>query len=215
MRLASKIFLGLASATALAVLAPIGCGVDSNRFPGIGSEVPNGNGAGSGGASGTTTSKTNSGTPGTVANVCQCAAFTLVPDAGACGTCARGEALTGGLCAQLQIDCNNDPTGACGNALGCAAICAANPDPSLCMEACAIQSDIFQALLTCQCGSSNCQKDCTVQSPIKCDLGTGGTGGSGTGGSGTGGTGTGGTGTGGSTTGTGGMGTGGNGTGGA
>ena len=213
MRLALKILLGLALATTTAVLAPIGCGVDSNRFPGIGSEVPNTpNGGGTGGA-GSTTTTTNSGTPGTVANVCQCALLTLGADAGACGTCVKGETAAGGPCAQLQIDCTNDPIGACQTSIACAFTCSQNPDPSSCMTICALQSKIFQDLLTCQCGSSNCAKDCTITNPIACDLGTGGTGGMGTGGTGTGGTGTGGMGTGG--TGTGGTGTGGMGTGGA
>src|SRR4051794_15527527 len=123
MRLAAKILLGTACATAVAFVAPIGCGVDPNRYQAISNEVPNlpyGNGT----VPTMTATSTGTQTGGTSGNPCQCAAIILAPDAGACGTCAKAQVLTGGPCAQLQLDCNSPDAGACQSAIVCAANCA-------------------------------------------------------------------------------------------
>lgn len=185
MRFSAKILLGLACATATAVVASIGCGVDPNRYPGIGNEVPNKGYDGKPVTSSGTTTSTVSQTGGTSGNPCQCAAIILMADGGACGKCATETVLAGGPCADLQAKCNDPDAGlGCQSALVCAANCAATADPSSCMEGCVIQDTLFQDLLSCQCGATLCKAKCKVASPISCNIGAGGAGTGGAGGAG-------------------------------
>jgi hypothetical protein len=185
MRLVNRILVVCAGATLPAVVAVIGCAVDSDRFPGIQNDVPN---AANGGEKPTSTtssssSSSTSSTGGEVPTLCQCAATFVMATDSACKTCANDtiNGSAGGDCADEQQACDNND---CSTAIACVVDCAGD---ATCIAGCITSNPAYQELLNCQC--NDCAADCSVPNQPVCNLGggTGGAGGGGTGGSGTGG----------------------------
>jgi hypothetical protein len=182
MRLAGRILLLLAGASVPAVVAVIGCNVESDPYKGIGNEIPNarqggvaqgGTPASASASSGSGTSS-SSGSGGTAANDCTCAwSFAGHGDAGVCTTCGGNVVMAGQPCAAAQTACLNDAN--CFAALTCVTNCAdSNP---ACTEACLPTNANYAALAACQC--AHCVSACAAVPPLPCDLGDAGDGGDG------------------------------------
>src|SRR5262245_44300362 len=119
MRLVNRILVVCAGATLPAVVAVIGCAVDSDRFPGIGNDIPN---ARKGGGSTSPSSSSSSSSSGSaVPTICQCASTFFSPDGGDCAMCGSGAVGASGACFDKQMNCTNDT--ACSAALACLAAC--------------------------------------------------------------------------------------------
>jgi hypothetical protein len=183
MRLVGRILLLVAGASLPAVVAVIGCNVESDPYKGIGNDIPNHRQAGgaqggtpaSSSASGTSTaSGSSSSSGGGTANVCQCAwSVEGHGDAGACTMCGATAVGVGQACENANAACLNDAL--CLQALACVANC--QDAVPTCTESCLITSPNYQALVACQC--DNCMGECAAVSPIPCDIGDAGDGGDG------------------------------------
>lgn len=174
MRLVGRILLVLAGASLPAVVAGIGCNVDSQPYPGISNEIAHGRtgGGGPSGASGATSSGSGSSSSGGGnLTLCQCAwSFEGHGDAGACTTCGNSAVATGKACHAQSAACTNDTL--CVQALTCVVTC---PDSDLtCTAGCIGISPVYQALVTCQC--SQCGNQCLPVMPLPCMLGDAGAG---------------------------------------
>lgn len=183
MRLVGRILFVGAVATLPAVVAVIGCAVDSDRYPGIKNDIPNTRKASAGttSSSGSSSSTTSSGTGGPMPTLCQCAATFVSMDGGNCGQCASDNVKADGGCTTQQTACINNN---CTDALTCVSGCAGD---AACIAGCIKGNAAYQELLNCQC--ANCVVACSVPNGLTCNLGTGtgGAGGGGTGGAGGGG----------------------------
>ena len=180
MRLVGRIVVVCAGATLPAVVAVIGCAVDSDRYPGIKNSIPNGpkvSGATSSSTSSTSTSASSSTSSGALPTLCDCAAAFVSADGGACLQCATESIKEDAGCGKEQTACTNSN---CTDALSCVANCAGDP---ACIAACIVASPVYRDLLNCEC--STCLSACSVPAQVTCNLD--GTGGGGTGGAGTGG----------------------------
>ena len=189
MRFLGRFFLVLAGAMVPAVVAPIGCIVDSDRFPGKPNDVPNGTYNGNPGgstsssssssSSGSTSSSSgstssSSGSSGSV-NDCQCAATIVSTDPGECGKCTDPAAASGGACFDKQLECSAGT--ACTDGTNCVLGCTT----STCIADCLAGNALYAALIACQC--SACATACSVATPIACVTSPdGGAGGGGAGG---------------------------------
>lgn len=184
--------MGGAVVTLPAVVALIGCVVDSDRPPGIGNEVPNTHGVdqtpvasssssssssssgttgtggtggsmGTGGAGGSTSSSSSSSSSGTPANVCECSVAMNDTNTPNCGTCAT--AAVGSACATEQLNCFNDT--ACGTVNGCVSSCGSTD--GTCIDGCINNNAAYIALANCICQA--CGGFCTVAAPVTCASG--------------------------------------------
>lgn len=177
----SRVLVVCAGFTLPAVVAVIGCVVDSDRYPGIDNAIPN---ARKGTANpSTSTGSSSSSTSGTPPPICQCAPTINSPDGGACAQCGGEAVSSAGSCFIQAQACTIDTE--CQKVIPCMIAC--TPGDQICVENCIKPSPVYKSLASCQCTA--CASACAVANPLPCDLdaGTGGTGGGGTGGGGTGG----------------------------
>jgi hypothetical protein len=163
MRLASRILVVVAVAVGPAVVAVIGCGIDTAaNLPGLPNEIPNTPGGGVGTVSaseGSSSSSTSTGITTTPAlTPCDCAA-SLVVTGSPCSACAI--ATETDQCLTQFDSC----TGGCNTTLQTLTTCDGG---ALCINQAITGNTAYEQLLLCQCNA--CLASCGQATPIACEI---------------------------------------------